>query len=503
MKRIIAIIVVLLVIVVLAVPYLVGMRVENRFMEWVATANQEVQSQWGDQSSIKVVEYQRGWLSSRAKVAAELRLEKPNEPPHTFAFTNSVTIEHGPLPGILNGEHGEGWAWLHSQAKATEVLAALATLDEDPQELEQLRKALVSYPPVELQMRLAFDGTSDWSVHAGPYRIADLECCSQMSWSPLIMQGQAAADFAASRGTLTLDRVQIEGRDDNSQLVVEGFSADFDTERHVSGLDLGKVKWTLRKLTLHSEQGRLQIAGLSIGADSEANGESLDNHISVQLKSADGIGPDGAPHTFSGNWGLSLNGLDLAATAKFVKVVQAMNGEAPDPTAEAKLQQLVTAMAKQSLKHDPKLSIAPLSLTLDGQKVTGDLELGLTEAGSSDLIAHPEEIVRYLQGRAHLSVPETLALSAVETFERRQIEQASLERELNATTEGQQTPQAEPDPEQAKAMARQVSRQLIAGLVGQGLIRREGADLVTEVELEPGGKLTVNGKPMAVPLLGQ
>ena len=78
-----------------------------------------------------------------------------------------------------------------------------------------------------------------------------------------------------------------------------------------------------------------------------------------------------------------------------------------------------------------------------------------------------------------------------------------MERELNATTEGQQTPQAEPDPEQAKAMARQVSRQLIAGLVGQGLIRREGADLVTEVELEPGGKLTVNGKPMAVPLLGQ
>jgi len=180
-----------------------------------------------------------------------------------------------------------------------------------------------------------------------------------------------------------------------------------------------------------------------------------------------------------------------------------MNGEAPDPTTEAKLQQLVTTMAKQSLKHDPKLSIAPLSLTLDGQKVNGELKLGLTGAGSADLIAHPEEIVRYLQGRAHLSVPETLALSAVETFERQQIEQAALERELNATTEGQQTPQAEPDPEQVKAMARQVSQQLIAGLVGQDLIRREGANLITEVELEPGGKLTVNGKPMAVPLLGQ
>jgi len=180
-----------------------------------------------------------------------------------------------------------------------------------------------------------------------------------------------------------------------------------------------------------------------------------------------------------------------------------MNGEVQDPTAEAKLQQLVTTVARQSLKYDPSISIDPLTLTLDGQKVNGELKLGLTGAGSADLIAHPGEIVRYLQGRAHLSVPETLALSAVETFERRQIEQAALEQELNATTEGQQPPQAEPDPEQAKAMARQVSRQLIAGLVGQGLIRREGADLVTEVELEPGGKLTVNGKPMAVPLLGQ
>jgi uncharacterized protein YdgA (DUF945 family) len=503
LKRIVAIIVLLLVIAVLATPFLVGMRVEKRFMEWVATANKEVQSQWGDQSSVKVVEYQRGWLRSRAKVEAELRLEKPNEPPHTLAFTNSVTIEHGPLPGILNGERREGWAWLHSQAKATEVLAALATLDEDPQELEPLRKALADYPPVELQMRLAFDGTSDWSVRAGPYRIAELACCSQLSWSPLIIQGQAAADFAASRGTLTLDRVQIEGRDDNSQLVVEGFGADFDTERHVSGLDLGKVKWTLRKLTLHSEQGQLQITGLSISADSEANGEALDNHLSVQLDSGEGTGPDGVPHTVSGDCRFALNGLDLVATAKFVKAVQAMNGEAPDPTAEAKLQQLVTTVVRQSLKYDPSISIDPLNLTLDGQKVNGELKLGLTGAGSADLIAHPEELVRYLQGRAHLSVPETLALSAVETFERQQIEQVALERELNATTEEQQTPPAEPDPEQAKAMARQVSQQLIAGLVGQGLIRREGANLITEVELEPGGKLTVNGKPMAVPLLGQ
>ena len=135
MKRIVPIILLLLVIAVLAAPYLVGMRVEKRFMEWVATANQEVQSQWGDQSSVKVVEYQRGWLSSRAKVEAELRLEQPNEPPHTLAFTNSVVIEHGPMPGILQVERRLGWAWLHSQAKAAEVLAA--TLPREFQEEDQ------------------------------------------------------------------------------------------------------------------------------------------------------------------------------------------------------------------------------------------------------------------------------------------------------------------------------------------------------------------------------
>jgi uncharacterized protein YdgA (DUF945 family) len=503
LKRIVPIILLLLVIAVLAVPYLVGMRVEKRFMEWVATANQEVQGQSGSQSSVKVIEYQRGWLRSRAEVEAKLQLEKPNEPPQTLSFTDSVIVEHGPVPGILQGEHRLGWAWLHSQAKATDVLAALATLDEEPQELEPFRKALADYPPVDLQMRLAFDGASDWSVRAEPYRIADLSCCSQISWSPLIAQGQAAAHFANNRGTLTLDRVQVEGRNDDGRLVVEGFGADFDTERHVSGLDLGKVNWSLGKLSLHSEQGQLQITGLSISADSEANGDALDNHLSVQLDSGEGAGSDGVPHTVSGSWGLAMNGLDLAATAKFVKAVQAMNGEVPDPAAEAKLQQLVTTVARQSLKYDPSISINPLTLTLDGQKVNGELKLGLTGAGSADLIAHQEEIVRYLQGRAHLSVPETLALSAVETFERQQIEQAALERELNATTEEQQAPPEKADPEQAKAMARQVSQQLITGLVGQGLIRREGANLITEVELEPGGKLTVNGKPMAVPLLGQ
>lgn len=478
MKRI-AFLILLLSAVALAVPYYVGSRAEQDLRTRLEIANQEIKAS-SPSGDIRLVDYRRGWLASQGRIEFKLPSDLHDAAGQPVTLASSIRVSHGPVPALLSGNFQTALAIVRVDTRISEWLAATGVTLPD-----SINQSLAAYPPVGVELRVAFDKSADWLMKADAYEYQDPSGDWSLRWSALAGQGKVGPNRVDANGSLTLEQVDLTAKALAANLGLKGLSADVDFKRHVSGLYFGRTKFLLKELQAKMDVGEFKMVGLGASADTSGEDGAFGLRINYRLDGLDLTEAGGPSHRAGGEVGFSLKGLDLVALKQLSDAAGALQASGTGEPDFAALMPSVQQLFSESLKHGPSISISPMNLRFDNSKITGELNLSLPKTEPSQLALGALGLLTQVRGQAKLTIPEELARTAMEHYLGQQMALSGDEEEAGDNPG---------DTQASMALIATTARDMINQAVGDGWARRQDKNLYSEMKLEK-GNLTVNGKP--------
>lgn len=451
----------------IAAPYGMGVIFEHQY--------QEALSRWAEASGLKVdiANYQRGWFTSEARLAAHL------SPPYSPAGTGARAmvlnihqrIEHGPLYSSTGTALGGALAVVTS------------TLTLPPQISKALTGVLEKQAVAGASTVVALDSTSRTELELAAFSRPYSNGADTLAWHG--MRGTLAI---TEGGTRIVFRARAPGLDirtsEGQHVTLKGLRLRGDYRRGAHELWLGKTHWTLRLFDaggLPGSAGGIALEKLTLTAWSSAQGDSQDS-LNSGLKIAFDKLVAGGRSLDTGLLDLELRKLDAATVALMNKEMKRLRtrGASPQDVPGPPVQLLQQAVPRL-LARSPELDLKRLAFTTDQGAVNGRLLLTVDKAENLSLA--PQDLPLLLN-KVRLEAELTLPVNMLRDRLTTPIRQRLMNRQDPWSAQSSVS-----DADIARAV-----RQQLAMLEGKGYLIRRGTQYQSRLRFKA-GRLTINNHP--------
>jgi uncharacterized protein YdgA (DUF945 family) len=449
----------LLVIVLLALPGLVGSITEANLRDRVAAIDASAGAK------AELTSYERGWFRStaRLKVGAENDFNRLPAP-ELGAFGDLpivVELAHGPV-AVLDGVYF-GWAQI------------VARPDADEQNVAELTQTLGVPYLFEFRGRTPYLGGLTFDADAPPFT-APLDAGAQLTFSG----GTVAGKLAGQRLEADAQIGSFDFAYDGGSVTMRGLLASADNELRSDYVMPGEASFSIASITVAGGQGAtpmFETTNLRVKSDVDIDsaGELLEMHVTYDV---DTVRIEESELT-AGSVGVTVSNLDVAAVEAYGALVSEAAAAGGDP---ATLTASLGPHLERALQRGPSMTLEPIRFRYDDQPFAGRLEITtnpsrLPPAGTLSL-DNPFLMLSVVNAKAELSVSKTLAAQLAAFGARMQLG--------NDPTI---------PPEQLDYMAEAQSGLMLTMLVGQGVLIEEGDGYKASFDYTD-GSMTLNGNPL-------
>lgn len=451
----------LLVIVLLALPGLVGSITEANLRDRVAVIDA------GAGAKAELTSYERGWFRStaRIRVGAENAVNGlPAAGDQLDAFGDLpivVELAHGPV-AALDGVYF-GWA------------KVVARPDVEEQAVAELTQTLGVPYLFEFRARTPYLGGLTFEADAPPFT-APVYDGAQLTFSG----GTIAGKLAGQRLEADAQIGSFDFAYDGGSVAMRGLLASADNELRSDYVMPGEASFSIASITVAAAQGAppmFETTNLRIKSDVDIDsaGELLDMHVTYDV---DTVRIEESELT-AGSVGVTVANLDVAAVEAYGELVRETAAAGGDP---ATLTASLGPHLERALQRGPSMTLEPIRFRYDDEPFTGRVEITtnparLPPAGTLSL-DNPLLMLSVVNAKAELNVSKTLAGQLAAFGARMQLS-------------------SDPTipPEQLDYMAEAQSGLMLTMLVGQGVLIEDGDGYKTSFDYTD-GSMTLNGTPL-------
>lgn len=470
--------VIILAVLVLGGYYGMGVVTEKTLKRNIAVINQS-NGLYAD-----IQEYNRGWFDSTAKIKWKMHIpervvtsdngQSTTVPAQDYQMDMPVKIHHGP---IIFAEKkvmfGMGYAY-----------SEIPFPKQYNSEFEKNFSKDSTKPELDLSIFVNYLNKSKVGLKVPTFKLISSDGTNHFNWLGMKSTTYVSSSMNKIKGGLVVDGLKMDSTKDQVRVNMGKVSSDYNLYQTASGLYLGDAGFKMPLLEISvKDQKMFELRELSMNSDSDMDGDLVNMHFDMSLKSVVAHGQNYGPASFE----VSLRNLDGMVLAKINQQAQQMqNGS------DAQRQQAMMEMLPELPKlfnKGTEFEISTLSVKLPEGDIEGNLLVTLPKGDSGN----PFELIQKIKGNAKIKIPSVIVKKLMQQSIMQQMAkqpemQQALIQQLQSAQGQSQTP---PTNEQLAAM--QMDKQ-IASLEQNGAVVVEGSDYVTEVTLEA-GKFVVNGKP--------
>ena len=450
----------LLVIVLLAMPAVVGSITEARVRERVEAIDAS------PSADAELTSFERGWFRSTARIALKAENVAQLSDAAPFGVLNDLPIvvefAHGPI-AVLGGVY---FGWYRIVARPDVEAPSVASLTET-----------LAVPYLfEFRGNGPYLGGLRFEADAPPFALPVEDANVMFSGGTLAgtfdglrLTGDAqvgSLDFASPTGTLT----------------VRGLQASMDNELRSEYVMPGTASFSIASISAGdpsqgSTQPMFEISSLAVNSDVDvdAAGELLEMRLNYTV---DSVRIEESELT-SGSMAVAVRNLDVAAVEAYGALASDAAAAGTDP---AELAASLGPHLERALKAGPSVTLDPFRFRYDGEPFEGRVEITtnparLPPAGAVTL-DNPLLLLGAVNTKADVRMSQPLAVELAKLSARMQLA-------------------ADPTipPEQLEYMADAQSGLMLTMLVGQGVLIEDGDAYRTTFELTDGA-MTLNGNPL-------
>jgi uncharacterized protein YdgA (DUF945 family) len=452
-----------LVIVLLALPRVVGSMTEARVRERVAAIDAS------GSVSAEVKSFERGWFTSTARIELTLVPGAPfaanaaaaNPLLGTAPLPIAIVFAHGPI-AVLDGVHF-GWSKL------------VARLDPQGPGVAELEQTLGVPYVFEFRGRTSYRGDMTFDADAPPFQLPIDEALLAFSGATLdgsFARGQLAArarldsvELTSPTGTFTVETLSASAANElRSRYVLPG-TAGFSIGRVVVGDAFGGA------MPIFEANDLRVVSDTTL----DAAGALLDMRIDYALGSARIAESELAAAAL----GIALRNVDVAALEAYAAAVDGAGAGALGP---ADVLAALGPQLERALRVGPSLTLDPIRFRFDDEPFEGRIALAANPA--------------HMPPAGPLAVDNPLLLlGLLETDADVRLSKALAQKIATLVARQQLGGDGELPEEQLEYMAEAQSGLMLTLLVGQGVLVEDGDGYRSSLELTDGA-LTLNGNPL-------
>jgi uncharacterized protein YdgA (DUF945 family) len=450
----------LLLIVLLAVPGVVGSMTEASVRQRVMRIDES------PTAAAELKSFDRGWFRSTARI--ELKPENADQltgPAGTDlgvfgSLPIVVEFAHGPV-AVLDGVYF-GWSTM------------VARPDTEAPGVAELTQALGVPYLFEFRGRTPYVGGLNFDADAPPFMLPTDD--GLLTFSGGTLAGNFTGERIAANGHVG----SVGLASGTATFAMRSFEASMDSELRSDYLWPGKVSASIASISVAPPQSSapmFETVNLRVKGDSsiDAAGELLDMRVNYDVDSVRVADNE----VTAGSLGMTLQKLDVAAMEAYGELAAEAAEAGGDPD-------VITAgmgpVLERALRSGPTLTLDPITFRYNGEPFDGHVEVTtnparLPPAGTLAL-DNPFMLMGLVNAKADVRLSQTLAGQL-----------ATLGAQMQLATD----PTIPPD--QLEYLAEGQSGLMLTMLVGQGVLIEEGDDYKASVEYRD-GSVTLNGNPL-------
>jgi len=450
----------LLLIVLLALPRVVGGITEARVVERVAAIDAN------PQTAAELKSFERSWFRSRARIELTFGpgavAGSAGDMPLGVFITLPIVVEfaHGPI-AVLNGVHF-GWSQL------------VARPDAEAPGIDELTETLGVPYIFEFRGRTGYLGSVEFDADAPPFELPLDEALLRFSGATLV------GNFAAPHLRADAGIGSVELASPTGTLAVRGMRAAADNELRSQYVMPGAASFSVDSISMIGPRGGTPVfeaANVRLASDTaiDAAGELLEVDLSYDVDTVRVAENEITGATVA----VAVRNLDAAAVAAYGAVATDAATSGGDP---ASIAASLGPHLERALRRGPSLTVDPIRFRYGGEPFDGRVEITtntarLPAAGTFSL-DNPLLLAGLVNAKANVRVSKALAADLATLAARAQLG-------------------ADPaiPPDQLDYMAEAQAGLVLTMLTGQGVLIEEGDFYVSSVDYTDGAA-TLNGNAL-------
>ena len=444
-------------------------------------------------TEFRVAEFERGLYSSHATVTFALSDEYveqirsavvPDDPDNPVTAEQLADLDE--LLDLIEGELQFNVDIQHGPTSFPDgqfigLATVKSTLDSSDGALAELQNELGLSHLFAIDAQVSLDGSTDFQASVPPVKYQDTD--SAIDFSGLTIDGHYDNRDRTVVATSGINSIAVNNTD--FELTITGVEMNTDARLLENYLSLGTTDIRINEIVLFdsniSEQSQVSIsnAGLSGAVDVDESGKKISMDINYFIEDISGF-PEMAISNVRLNFGISE--IDLEAMYSYLEMTRNIGVINQDNSAEYMAE--IQAIAFQVLNGSPRLSIDPVAFDLNGESFVAQLQIDFDGAalppGSTldVLVGNPLLLLGALSGKAYIEASDTMANLIASNI---------VKSQLTATL----GPESEVSEEDIETLAAGQSQIMIESFVQQGMIKRTGALLRSDISYKA-GELVVN-----------
>ncbi|WP_374335094.1 YdgA family protein [Leeia sp.] len=374
-------------------------------------------------------------------------------------FTVKETIHHGPFT------FGGGHTGFARAVVNTELVLSADTR-------KKLEEVFGKVPPASLRTVVSMGGDSELTLDV-PELTSSLKDGSKLQWTGLTASVSYPADYSSYVTKMSSNGLTITGAS-GEQVQIGKISMDSNSKTEFDVLSVGDASFNIDSMSFKNAALPMlntEVSKISYTATSKKNGDFLDMSLKLGVDKVNTMGKSYGP----AHYDVSLNHLHGSTLGKLVQEVNSMSGQCSDQA--TRQMQLMSALGKHGIalmQQTPEFILDRISLNMPEGEAVIKANAKINNFAASD-VQQPAGLLQKLEAGLDINFPEAIA--------------KMLAAQMMAK-EGM-------DPATAEAML----TQQLEGALAQGLLARNGKQLVTKLSWKA-GKLQINGKEFPLPMLG-
>lgn len=457
MRKIIAAIAGVAIVVYVAAPYVIGVIAQRQFPRIVQATHIDFM-RW------KAGRFQRGYRHSTAN--STLRIPVSGQAPLVIDLQHNITQGLGPDLSI-------------AVVTTTPIIQGKASA--------RLQQLFGGKAPLTIRTVIYADGryTSTVVAPAVAYQALPGNPAIHVAFGGLRGTFNNGQPSRSTRFRLAAPSFEIQNDTTHTRITVDGLMlrGNARTLRHFHWLQVGHGTYSLAKIVVSTPSGgRAELDGIRFAAASQRKNDGLGISEDIHVARLS------APHAIKATnltfkWAASH--LDESSAESFAAHMASISRLHPKPAqATALYRQALSGTAMGLLAHSPELQISRLGCDLPTGRVRLTADAKFDGAGFQNL--DKPEIIKRLSAHASLKAPTSTVRTLLMTALRPKAAAYVKARKLDVT-------QA-----QLTALTARMADQVLANLVGRNLLRKEQGEYISSLDMRHGA-LTVNGQALALP----
>lgn len=390
-----------LVLLVAALPYIAGSQVQSVSHDQIVQANESA----GHLMSFELINYDRGYLSSTAQTEVVMHLSslfpEMDLPKAKIRFNHQ--IKHGPLVKTEEGMRAAAsYVVTHVDESSlpADMLAEIKPFFLKPNEWFVSRDLVGFYGDMESHVTLTGIRAKEEQVSLS---FGGAEARFRTNLNNMTLVGDLAL------GGLKIDR-------QGEYAALSGMQVQWDVSEVESGLWLGDQQYTVQNIDVGN--GAMSLAKLDVmnmDVKSQTHGDVMDSMFSMRLQGIESV----MPVVDNASFNASLKQLPLTAVRQLQTLIKELEDNLPanaDRTqreaaymqaAMGKGAELVNAYMQQGLGLE-------LDVSMDNQWGKGKADLGLTFNGVEGgkflevFMANPETAIKGFSGQLNMDIDQAM-----------------------------------------------------------------------------------------------